>query len=185
MKNIVLIITLCLCCPISMMAQDDKENIINKVRYAGEKLRYGAEEMLRLDNGHDDSGDLIRIKGYYYMPLYSLNLYNGEETKAFQEECMKLFTAKYPLTEVMSVSLPQLQWIHESVKKRKKVVGYLETMYCYIIAKDGADGYINARFSFRRYKDVGDSYGPLMENWPKWERVDFLTPELYHKLLTK
>ena len=58
-------------------------------------------------------------------------------------------------------------------------------MYCYAIAQDGEEGYINAKFTFQRYREVGGEYQPLQEKWPKWERTDVLSDKVYNKLLTK
>ena len=185
MRNIFLVIALCLLCTAQSFAQTEKQSVVDKVRYAGGELRYNTEQILKLENGYDNTKDLIRIKGYYYMPIYNINLYKGTEAKTFRQECVNLFATKYPKAEILSVALPQTDWLHETVKKKRVIVGFVESMYCYIIAKDDNDGYINARFCYKRYKDVGDSYGPLVEYWPKWERSDYLTPQLYRTLLTK
>ena len=59
---------------------------------------------------------------------------------------------------------------------------YVKMLYCYIVAKDGEDGYINARFSFRMTKKVGKSWQNDDANWPLWERTDVLVPSVYEKL---
>ena len=50
---------------------------------------------------------------------------------------------------------------------------------CYVLAKDGDDGYINARFSFTRVKQPGSSYKHAAGGWPKWERTDVIPMEDY------
>lgn len=137
------------------------------------------------DDRIDNKDDLIKIKHVYYMPLYSVNLYKGTDTAGFREECTALFARRFPLAKVLSNALPQTQWVREDMVKNDMVVGYTETMYCYIIAKDGEDGYINARFSYKRIKQPGTDYSILADNWPKWERTDFLSVPVYAKLLTK
>ena len=54
-----------------------------------------------------------------------------------------------------------------------------------LFAQDGEEGYINAKFTFQRYREVGGEYQPLQEKWPKWERTDVLSDKVYNKLLTK
>lgn len=133
----------------------------------------------------DDDEDVVKVKGAYYMPIYNVNLYKGANASNFRSECQWLFLRRFPQAKITSSALPQTEWVSESVIQNKTVVGYTQTMYCYIIAKDGNDGYINARFAYKRYKDVGKSYTPLADYWPKWERTDYLTPEVYKKLLDK
>lgn len=127
----------------------------------------------------------IKIDGNWYMPLYKVNLYHGQELEMFKDTCLQQFTRKYPHVHILSTAIPQEGWISESVKDKNKIIGYLQTLYCYITAKDGNDGYINACFAFKRYKDVGKEYGVVEGAWPKWERTDVLTNEIYDELLTR
>jgi len=83
---------------------------------------------------------------------------------------------------VLSVTIPQEGWVSKAVKDGGKVIGYLQYMYCYVLAQDGDDGYINARFSFQRYKDVGKDYGSVNGRWPRWDRTDVLTRSVYDEL---
>ncbi len=136
-------------------------------------------------SGSSADEDVVKVKGVYYMPLYDVNLYKGADGDGFKKECRLMFANRYPLAKVMSVASPQTSWVREAVERNNMTVGYTQTMYCYIIAKDGEDGYINARFAYKRYKDVGTAYAPLAEYWPKWERTDFLSAAVYAKLLKK
>ena len=68
------------------------------------------------------------------------------------------------------------------MKEHGSIVGYLQSMYCYVLAKDGNDGYINAEFTFQRYKRVGEAYEHVEGKWPGMTRVDILTPEIYDKI---
>ena len=85
------------------------------------------------------------------MPIYSLNIYEGKDAEKFKKTSEKLFAKKYPHTNIVSVTIPQEGWVSESVKDGSKVIGYLQYMYCYVLAKDGDDGYIKCPdFSFSK-----------------------------------
>ncbi len=127
--------------------------------------------------------DDVKIKGYYYMPLYDTNLYHQPEGQTFRETCLTQFKEKYPGVEILSVAIPQTDWAEESVTQNGKVVGYGQYMYCFIIARDGDEGYINARFAYRKYKEAGGNFQPLVSVWPKWERTDIIPAKVYQKLL--
>ena len=139
--------------------------------------------------GFDDlaSGnkDLYKIKGTYYMPLYTVNLYKGEQSEEFRKQCRQKFSEKYPQAEVVSVVLPQTEWLVDPVKSNNQITGYVETMYCYVLARDGGDGYINAKFTYQQYKNAGEKYSQLANKWPQWTCADVLTNEVYQKLLSK
>lgn len=134
---------------------------------------------------NDGKVDETEIDGTYYMPLYTTNLYKKDEAKSLKVMCEKQFKARYAQAVVLSEAIPQTDWLTEPVKKNDEVIGYMETMFCYILAKDGGDGYINARFVFQKYRDVGATYSPVKDKWPKWERTDILTNNVYAKLSEK
>ena len=50
------------------------------------------------------------------------------------------------------------------------------------LAKDGNDGYVNARFKFQRQKEVGRQYEHVANCWPLWERTDVIPMAAYEKL---
>ncbi len=173
------------------VAQSDvpayKRNFVNKSNNFVEKTRdklNSLDEDLFTSNNKKEEGT-IKIKGNYYMPLYSVNLYKKSDSEQLQSACTSLFVKKLPSVKILSVALPQTAWNTEEVVKDKKTVGYLQIMYCYIIGKTSDGNYINARFTYKRYKDVGSSYTHLSEYWPKWERTDFLSQEVYERLLKK
>ena len=151
------------------------------VNKAGKQVGYTLDADGRLNK----ENDLIKVSGLYYMPLYTVNLYQGKEAAEFRETVRKKFMEKYPQTKLQTVVIPQTDWLHEPVEKGDVIIGYLQTMYCYAIAQDGEEGYINAKFTFQRYREVGGEYQPLQEKWPKWERTDVLSDKVYNKLLTK
>lgn len=128
--------------------------------------------------------DEYKVHGTYYMMLYRTNLYKGEDGDQLCKTCIEQFQAKYPNAEIESCVCPQQEWLSEEVVQ-ETVVGYLQTMFCYIVARDGTDGYINAKFCFGRYKDVGKAVSPLIDMWPKWERTDVIPINDYRKLCKK
>ena len=65
------------------------------------------------------------------------------------------------------------------------MTGYVQTLYCYVLAKDGDDGYVNARFVFQRQKEVGQQYEHVDGRWPLWERTDVIPMATYEQLKAK
>ena len=134
------------------------------------------------DRVNTENADSVRIDGAWLMPIYDTNLYQGSDALLYTEECRKLFSERYPEVEIKSVVLPQTDWLTDVYKTNNKVTGYLQTMYCYVIGRDGNDGYINARFVFQRYKEVGKTYQHVKNTWPKWDKTDVLTNDMYNQL---
>ena len=58
-------------------------------------------------------------------------------------------------------------------------------MHCFIIGKDGDDGYVNAKFTFRRHKEAGNQYKSVSGQWPLWEKTDIIPNNIYEKLKSK
>ena len=193
MKRYIISASLLLCsCMCTVSAQTSTESlgskisrILNRARKSANKAGKQVGYTLDADGHLNKENDLIKVSGLYYMPLYTVNLYQGKEAAEFRETVRKKFMEKYPQTKLQTVVIPQTDWLHEPVEKGDVIVGYLQTMYCYAIAQDGEEGYINAKFTFQRYREVGGEYQPLQEKWPKWERTDVLSDKVYNKLLTK
>ena len=162
---------------ISQLFKKTKKSVVR----AGENI----SDAIGFDDLASGNDDLYKIKGNYYMPLYTVNLYKGEQSEEFRKQCRQKFSEKYPQAKVVSVVLPQTEWLVNPVKKNDQITGYVETMYCYVLARDGGDGYINAKFTYQQYKDAGESYGQLANKWPQWTRTDIMTNEVYQKLLSK
>ena len=131
----------------------------------------------------DPEPDDVKMKGYYYMPIYDVNLYHGTDQKEFTEPCLQQFREKYPTLEILSCVIPQTGWVQEDVKQNGRVIGYGQYLLCFILARDGQDGYVNARFAFRKYKEVGGDFEPIETIWPKWERTDVIPVRIYNKLV--
>ena len=160
---------------------DKVSTIVKKAKSSMQRAGKRVEKAIGINDKNRD-GDEVKIDGTYYMPIYSLNIYNGKDADKFKNTCEKAFTKKYPRTNVLSVTIPQEGWVSKAVKDGGKVIGYLQYMYCYVLAQDGDDGYINARFSFQRYKDVGKEYGSVNGRWPQWDHTDVLTRSVYDEL---
>ena len=197
MKRYIISASLLLCsCMCTVSAQTSTSNkteslgskisrILNRARKSANKAGKQVGYTLDADGHLNKENDLIKVSGLYYMPLYTVNLYQGKEAAEFRETVRKKFMEKYPQTKLQTVVIPQTDWLHEPVEKGDVIIGYLQTMYCYAIAQDGEEGYINAKFTFQRYREVGGEYQPLQEKEPKWERTDVLSDKVYNKLLTK
>ena len=197
MKRYIISASLLLCsCMCTVSAQTSTSNkteslgskisrILNRARKSANKAGKQVGYTLDADGHLNKENDLIKVSGLYYMPLYTVNLYQGKEAAEFREIVRKKFMEKYPQTKLQTVVIPQTDWLHEPVEKGDVIIGYLQTMYCYAIAQDGEEGYINAKFTFQLYREVGGEYQPLQEKRPKWERTDVLSDKVYNKLLTK
>ena len=163
MKRYIISASLLLCsCMCTVSAQTSTSNkteslgskisrILNRARKSANKAGKQVGYTLDADGHLNKENDLIKVSGLYYMPLYTVNLYQGKETAEFRETVRKKFMEKYPQTKLQTVVIPQTDWLHEPVEKGDVIIGYLQTMYCYAIAQDGEEGYINAKFTFQRY----------------------------------
>jgi len=171
----------------------------SKKKTLGEKVgRFLDKTKTNLENaGHDlgdaigfedrieGKSDLLKVNGAFYMPLYEKNLYTGDSAQSYRNACITIFKKKYPMTEIQTVAIPQTDWVLKTIENDAGIVGYEQTLFCYIIAKDGKEGYINAKFIFSQYKNVGQSYMRVKDSWPKWERTDILTNSVYNQLLNQ
>lgn len=158
-------------------------NALGNAQSEAVSLSHKVGNFLGLDDRTVNNDDLYRVKGQYYAPIYDVNLFGGKDSAQMRGTCRQLFEARYPQAEIMSVALPQVDWVEEPIVKNKQVVGYMQTMYCYILARDVQSGYINAKFSFKRYRDVGGEFELLPEYYPMWERTDYLTEKVFQKLV--
>ena len=177
--------------PVSAQNQnkEGKQTVSSKVTEIWDKTKAGIQETAQKINdaiGLDDKAGEVNIKGVYYMPLYEVSLYADlDEAKNLKSSCEVLFKQKYPNIEILSEAIPQKTWLSETVKKNGVVVGYRQYLYCYIIAKDGTEGYINAKFAFEKYRDAGKEFTAVQGKWPKWERTDVIPNAAYDALKAK
>lgn len=137
------------------------------------------------DRVNASTADSVKVDGAWYMPLYTVNLYTGSDLDVYRSACRKAFAEAYPGVEIVSVVVPQREWLSDTYKKNNKVTGYVQTLYCYVLGKDGSDGYVNARFMFQRTKDVGKTYQHASGRWPLWENTDVIPRASYEKLAAR
>ncbi len=159
---------------------DKKDNFVEKTR---DKLEQTTEDLFSTSNAKEDG--TVKIGGAYYMHIYKVNLYKGSDGTGMKNTCTELFTKRFPSYKIISTALPQTSWMEESVVKGKTTVGTVRFMCCYILAYDGDSGYVNARFVYKDYKETGKNYVRLTEYSPKFDRVDYLSKDVYEKLLKK
>ena len=163
--------------------QKAKTTVAGKARKFWDNAKKSVQsttEQIKDELGIDNTDhDALRRK---YMPIYTDNLYKGGDANQLIQACREIFHQKYPSSYIQTSVIPQDTWKSEPVKEHGSIVGYLQSMYCYVLAKDGNDGYINAEFTFQRYKRVGEAYEHVEGKWPGMTRVDILTPEIYDKI---
>ncbi len=135
----------------------------------------------KMSNDMDPNG-LRRIKGKYYMHIYDEDLYAGSDANELKSLCRREFEAKYPGVTIVSVAIPMTEWFNATLEDNGKAVGFAQDLTCYILGKDGEDGYVNAKFVFERQKRVGQDYEKVDVKWPLWVSTDVLTPEIYQRL---
>jgi hypothetical protein len=184
---------------VPVAAQTEKKTEAQKENFGDRFVRLGkkaVKEMEKAANNFGDaigfedrvnaeSADSVKVDGAWYMPLYTVNLYKGGDLELYRDACRKAFAARYPGVTIQSVVVPQQEWLSDTYKKNNKVTGYVQTLYCYVLAKDGDDGYVNARFMFQRQKEVGKQYEHIVNRWPLWENTDVIPASTYEVLKTK
>ena len=145
----------------------------------GEKI--GFDDMA----AKEQDTDLIEVDGMKYMPIYNFDLFVNSHTKE-DAELVRLsreaFMKKYPNAEIMYAVVPQQDWLHTALRDGSKVTGYRRRAYCFVVAKDGSDGYLNARFLFSAERVAGGEY-VKSNSWPRWERTDVIPSHVYPKLI--
>lgn len=139
----------------------------------------GIDELARKNDS-----DLKEIDGVKYMPIYTTDLFANDNLTDDNEMikiCKLKFADKYPESRIVHCVIPQKEWIMTAIREGSKITGYRRYAYCYLLAKDGTDGYINARFLFTEYREPGENYVEI-NNSPKWERTDVIPNSVYSKL---
>ena len=147
----------------------------NGVQKAGKDI----SDFLGFESRKDS--DLVEIDGVKYMPLYTRNLFYADST-GMLAECRKAFKARYPKARILSVAIPQKSWIETAVKDDDRIVAYKRLAYCFVLAADGSDGYINAKYSFKGMREPGQEWVMPKEYWPHFEKADAI-PNIHYKEL--
>lgn len=190
-KMMILMLALTMC-GISANAQMTKKDTGNgpfkeRVSKLWDKTKKTATDVATAigDEISNSTSGLRRIEGKYYMNVYDVNLYKGDDCATLLDLCRKQFAAKYPTVPIASCVIPQTDWETETVDNAGQVTGYVQTLFCYIIGKDGNEGFINAKFVFERKKDVGKQLVNNNMKWPLWTRTDVMTNHVYDRLTSK
>ncbi len=126
-----------------------------------------------------------KVNGTYYMYLYTANVYHGSDSGKLIGETEKIFKKRYPAVKILSCVIPQTDWEVTEEEQDGNVVGYRRTLFCYVLGKDGADGYINAKFTYEQYRPAGGAEIPVQGKWPEWTRTDVIPAKDYWELVTK
>ena len=147
------------------------------MKKTGESL----SDLLGLEGKTDST--LIEIDGVRYMPVYTVDRFTADSLSMY-EACRKDFAKRYNAATIVSVAIPQEDWLETVVMENKKVAMYKRKAYCYVLGKDGKDGYINARYSFIQYRKPGNRWLSAAGYWPKFERADAI-PIMHYKRLKK
>ena len=163
-------------------AQTEAESISEAAADLWKVTRQTVKKQSRRVKEEINGGDLLNVDGRNYMRVYDMNLYADSDAREMRETCMKAFAEKYPSVKIVAAVIPQDGWTQTTTNSFGRVSKYVKTLYCYVLGKDGDDGYINARFSYRQVKKVGQEWLMDDANWPLWERTDVLTSEVYGKL---
>ncbi len=124
----------------------------------------------------------VLVDGSYYMPVYDTNLYKGKDGREMRDACGTQLLRKYPSAEIVTCVIPQTDWLTETEESGGKVEGYKQTLYCYVVAKDGSEGYINQRYIFVRTRKVGQDYVKDSSCWAKLQDTSVMTNDVYNKV---
>lgn len=131
----------------------------------------------------NSSSDEINIDGVRYMKLHTVNMFYADSV-GMLNLCRQDFARRYPKAKILSVAIPQEKWIDTASKEGGKITAYKREVNCYVLGKDGTDGYINARYSFKSMREPGNSWVKPKEYWPHFDRADAI-PNVHFKQLNK
>ena len=155
---------------------DKATNLWDKTKDAVSNTTKKVKERLGLD---DEETARLRVQ---YMPIYKVNKYTERGSEYMVEKSREAFYKRYPNSTILSAVIPQEKWERVGVHRNGDVVGYLETIYCYVLAMDGNDGYLNAEYKFQRYKKVGETFKRVQGKWPEFSRVDSFSSDVYFRI---
>ena len=181
-KKIVWMMMAALLVAVPASAQTESESVSEAVSGLWTRAKQGVTRSTRRIKEEINGEGLLDVDGHSYMRVHTEDLYRGEGAADFRAACRAAVETKFPSVKILSVAIPQTEWTETTTRTFGRISKYVKTVYCYVLAQDGQDGYINARFSFRQVKKVGKTWNNDTDNWPLWERTDVLTPSVYEKL---
>ena len=184
---LVLVGTMLLTAPAN--AQSDKARKVGKdiqsaVSDFWKKTKKGVNQTVEAINDEfsNDTTGVKQIDGHRYMRVYDTNNYKDSDANELLGLCRDDFTAKYPEAKIISCVIPQQSWEEIPVKNNGDIVSYKFRLNCYILARDGNEGYINVRYRFEKTKKIGQKTVKNEDRWPERVRVNALTPAVYSEL---
>lgn len=162
--------------PIAKRVADFFKKAKKQVSATGQRIG----EVIGLDQLDSDK-DLITVDDIKYMPVYTKDLMTNREDAAKLKAAAKAeFSKKYPKVEVISVVVPQTDWNHFAITK-KKITGYKRRAYVYILGRDGDDAFLNACYLFEAEREPGQEYVNARE-YPQLQRVDAIPASVLSKI---
>ncbi len=168
------------------MAQEESTTKKAKKTISEKTSKFWKDAKESVNSTADIIKDELGIKGSsrdsvrsMYMPIYTRNKYNEGDMYKLIQACRDDFSAKYPNCEIVSSVIPQKEWKTYTLTEGDNTVGYCQQLYCYVLAKDGDDGYINAEYLYEREKSVGGDYANREGFWPSQPQVDVIPAQDY------
>ena len=162
--------------PIAKRVSDFFKKAKKQVSATGQRIG----EVIGLDQ-RDSDKDLITVDEIKYMPVYTKDLMTNREDAAKLKAAAKAeFSKKYPKVEVISTVVPQTDWNHFAITK-KKITGYKRRAYVYILGRDGDDAFLHACYLFEAEREPGQEYVNARE-YPQLQRVDAIPASVLSKL---
>ena len=129
--------------------------------------------------------DLIEVDGIKYMPVYTTDHFaklHPKEDAELVRLSREAFMQKYPQAEIIHAVVPQKDWLNTVLRDGSKVTGYRRRAYCYVVAKDGTEGYLNACFLFMADREAGNDY-VKSKSWPRRACTDAVPSQVYPQLI--
>ena len=164
---------------VSKLWKDAKKQIDKTGKDIGEKI--GFDELA--SKKHE--ADLIEVDGIKYMPVYTTDHFaklHPKEDAELVRLSREAFMQKYPQAEIIYAVVPQKDWLNTVLRDGSKVTGYRRRAYCYVVAKDGTEGYLNACFLFMADREAGNDY-VKSKSWPRRACTDAVPSQVYPQLI--
>lgn len=150
-----------------------KETIAQKAKKVwsdAKKSVNSTADIIKGELGISNGRDSVRMK---YMPIYTDNEYEGGDMYKLIQSCRDDFQARCPKCEIVSSVIPDKDWTTLNMTQGGVVVGYVQELRCYVLGKDGQDGYIYMEYTYKRSKNVGGDYVNT-DWWPRMTRMDII-----------
>ena len=153
--------------------QKAKETIARKAKKVwndAKKSVSSTADIIKDELGISNGRDSVRMK---YMPIYTKNKYEGGDMYKLIQACREDYQRRCPKCEIVSSVIPEEDWTTLNMTQGGVVVGYVQQLCCYVLGKDGEDGYIYMEYTYKRSKNVGGDY-VNSDWWPRMTRMDII-----------